>query len=113
MKKRLIVGLTERVKITGKEKSRELVARIDTGAKKSSIDLDLAARLKLGPIFKTKTFRTSTGKEVRPLIWVNLEIKGTKTKASFNLTSRKNMRYKVLIGRNVIKKFGFLIDPLK
>ena len=67
MKKMEIIGLTEPVRIFGQNKEKKVVAKIDTGADKSSISVKLAAELGLGPIVKTKMIKTSTGKEIRPI----------------------------------------------
>jgi len=47
-----IVGLVEKVEVIGKHKVSTL-AKFDTGAKTTSIDMKLAAKAKLGPIIKT------------------------------------------------------------
>ena len=56
--KKEIIGLVERVKIKG----REVVARIDTGARRCSIDKNLARELKLGPIIGNRKYRSAHGK---------------------------------------------------
>lgn len=104
-----IIGLTEKIKINGKP----VLARIDTGATTNSICVDLASELKLGPIVKTSTILSSSnGREVRPVVKASLEIGGRKFNASFNISNRAHMRYRVLIGQKILKK-GFLIDPSK
>lgn len=102
---KLIVGRTEKIKVNG----CEMVARIDSGAARSSIDLDLAFKLDLGPIIKTVKVISSHGKQSRPVVEAEVEIKGKKIKTSFNIADRKDMKYPVLIGRNVLKN-GFLVD---
>ncbi|MBU2633665.1 MAG: RimK/LysX family protein [Nanoarchaeota archaeon] len=103
-----IVGLTEKVKI----KDIEVLAKIDTGATKSSIDIRLAARLQLGPIIATKQYKNVHGKTVRPVVKVPLEISKRRMFFKFNLADRKKMKYKILIGQNILKK-NFIIDPSK
>jgi hypothetical protein len=107
-----IVGLLEKITIIGKHTKKEVVARIDTGATKGSIDKDIAAELSLGPVVKTKLIKSAHGHSFRPLINVNIIIAGKKMRAHFTLADRTHMRYKMLIGQNVLKK-GFLIDPGK
>lgn len=103
-----IVGLVEKVKINGKE----VTARIDTGAEHSSVDKDLASRLKLGPVLKTVFIKSASGRAKRPVVEAEVKIKGKAIKSRFNVANRKHMRYKVLIGQNILKH-GFLIDPSK
>ncbi|MEK6861879.1 MAG: RimK/LysX family protein [Nanoarchaeota archaeon] len=108
MENKIVVGYLEKVKINGKE----VIAKIDSGATRSSIDLDLASELKLGPILKKSIIVSSHGRSVRPVIKAKIEIGGKKINAFFNISSRSHLIYKILIGRNILNK-GFLIDPSK
>ena len=109
--KKKVIGLTEKVKIIGKKgKSRILTARIDTGATLSSMDNKLAAKLKLGPVVRTKLVKSAAGSSSRPVIKVTVKIAGKELKSEFTMADRKHMKYALLIGQNVLKK-GFLIDP--
>ena len=112
MKGRTIVGLIEEVIINGKDKSRKIIARIDTGATNSAIDQKVASELKLGPIKSTKIIRSTHGNSVRPVMEVNITIQRKEISAMFTISDRTHMRYKALIGQNILKQ-GFLIDPAK
>lgn len=112
VRKPTVVGFTEKVTIFGHDKNKELMARVDTGAAKNSIDVKLAAELKLGPIIKTKRVRSAEGLSQRPLIKVDLRVDHRKFRTLFNLADRSRLRYKVLIGRNILKQ-NFIIDPNK
>ncbi len=101
-----IVGLVEKVGIKGEN----IDARIDTGAKYSSITVDLAKRFELGPVIRTVIIRSSNGKEIRPVVKFDVEIKGKVLNAEFNITDRSHMRFPILVGRNILTQ-GFLIDP--
>ena len=107
---KVIVGLTENVTIKGNSHAKELIARVDTGATKSSIDLSLAAELKLGPVVDSRLIKSAHGAKLRPVVEVSLLIGGKEVKARFTVADRSNMRYPVLIGQNILKQ-GFLIDP--
>ena len=107
------VGLTEKIKITGsKGKSKRMIARIDTGATISSIDSRLASELTLGPVVRTKLVKSAHGKTVRPVIIAEITIAGKNIKARFTIADRSHMKYRVLVGQNILKK-GFIIDPSK
>ena len=106
----IIIGLAEKIKIIGSEKEIILPAKVDTGATKSSIDSELAAELKLGPIIRTKLVKSAHGNSVRPIIDVNIELADKKMKSQFTIADRRHMKYKILIGQNLLKE-GFLIDP--
>ncbi|MDP7179802.1 MAG: RimK/LysX family protein [Candidatus Woesearchaeota archaeon] len=106
-----VIGLTEKVTILGnKKEDKTLSARIDTGATKSSIDVDLAADLNLGPIIKSKLVKSASGNKLRPVIEASVKLAGKKLKGEFSLADRSHMKYMVLIGQNLLKK-GFLVDP--
>ncbi len=107
--KRIVLGLIEKVHIQGEE----LAARIDTGAEYNSIESGLAKKLNLGPPFKNIVIRSSNGRERRPVVEAVLEIKGKRFNTAFNIANRSHMRYKVLIGQNILKKGCFLIDPTR
>lgn len=112
MKDRIIVGLTEEIILKGKKESKKVVARIDTGATNSSIDSSLARDLNLGPIKMTKVIKSAHGNSVRPVREAEVVIEKKKLNVLFTVADRSHMRYKALIGQNVLKQ-GFLIDPLK
>jgi hypothetical protein len=107
-----IVGLTEFVTVCGEKCSNELIARIDTGATKSSIDLLLATKLGLGPVVDSKLIKSAYGVKLRPVVRAEILIKGRKIRAKFTLADRNHMRYPVLIGQNILRK-DFLVDPSK
>lgn len=106
--KKTVVGLVEKIKLNGKE----IMARIDTGAEYSSVDKELASKLKLGPVLKTILIKSASGKTRRPIVEVEIKIKRKIIKSRFNIANRKHMKYKVLIGQDILKK-EFLIDPSK
>ena len=105
---RKVLGLVETVKI----KNREILARVDTGARRCSIDKDLAEELKLGPITDNKKYRSAHGRSIRPVVKEEIMVKGKKMMVKINLTNRKHMKYNFLIGREALRE-DFLIDPSK
>lgn len=107
-----IVGLLERVKLNNNGTDMEIIARIDTGATKSSIDLSLASKLKLGPVIASSLIKSAHGTKLRPIIEIEIEMCNRKIKDHFTLADRAHMKYQILIGQNILKQ-GFLIDPLK
>ena len=108
-----IIGFTEKINIiSSKGEEKGLVARIDTGATTSSIDNELASELRLGPIIKIKSIRSAHGKTARPVVMARIKIAGRRLKVKFTIADRSHMRYKILIGQNILKR-GFLIDASK
>jgi len=109
---RVVIGLVERVSIKFNGGRRGITAKVDTGATKSSIDTNLAAELKLGPIIKSKLVKSAHGSKLRPIIEATIELAGKKIKSEFTLADRAHLKYRILIGQNILKN-GFLIDPNK
>ena len=106
------VGVKEYVTILGKDREKTVLARIDTGATKSSIGKDLAEELGLGPVLRYKMVKSAHGVAQRGIIMARIRIAGRTFKIFFTLADRAHMKYSVLIGRNILKR-GFLIDPNK
>ncbi len=112
MKDKIILGLTEDVMVISDSGRQTVHARIDTGATTSSIDANLAAELKLGPIEKTKKVKSANGMKLRPVIRGRVQIGGKTFDGLFTLADRSHMTYRVLIGQDILRQ-GFLIDPNK
>ena len=111
--KRGVIGLTVDVTIKGKSEQKKVKAKIDTGADKSSIDTSLALELNLGPVIKTGGIRSAHGRTLRPIIKTAIQINGKELTSYFNIADREHMKYKILIGKNTLKKLNSLIDPKK
>lgn len=108
-----VIGLAEPVTIFSKAGVKKtIMAKIDTGASKSSVDVNLASQLKLGPIIKSKLVKSASGNKLRPVIETNIQLADKKMKEEFTLADRWHMKYRVLIGQNVLKH-GYLIDASK
>ncbi len=112
-KDKMIIGMIEEVELIGNNGVNErLIARIDTGATKSSIDYKLASKLKLGPVIESRLVKSAHGSKLRPVVEATITIKGKRITGKFTLADREHMKYPVLIGQNILKQ-GFLIDPNK
>ena len=91
---------------------KTVVARIDTGATKSSMDFHIAEELGLQPL-RSKLIKSASGSRHRPIVVAKIGMDGLTITEEFTLADRKHMTYPVLIGQNILKKGNFLIDPLK
>jgi len=109
---KIVIGLAEKVSVYCNGVKKNVVSKIDTGATKSSIDTNLAAELKLGPVIKSKLVKSAHGSKLRPIIEATIELAGKKITSEFTLADRAHMKYRILIGQNILKN-GFLIDPTK
>lgn len=113
-KKRPVLGLTEPIIIYGqKKKKKALTARIDTGATKSAMHEGLAKELELGPVIGKKLVKSTNGQSVRAVIKATVKIANMKIKQDFTVADRSHLRYKVLIGQNILKLKRFIVDPIK
>jgi len=109
-----IVEVLETVKIkAGKGKRHELLAKIDTGALRSSIDEDWAENLNLlapeNILFYRHYRSASARKHERPVIALTFYLKGRKIKTAVNVTHRAHLNTPMLIGRRDLG--GFLVKP--
>lgn len=108
-----IVGSVEEIKIRTFEGEKFLsLARIDTGARLSSIDRALAKKaglLKKGNVLWTDIFKSSLGREKRTVVGLTFWLAGRKIKTSVSVTDRSKMKYPVLVGRKDLT--GFLVRP--
>ncbi len=106
-----ILGLIEPVSfVLADGSTKTVLAKIDTGADSSSVDLKLAKEFGLGPVLRTKKVISSHGRSVRPVVSGTIIIGGQKRTEQFTLFDRSHMNYSVLIGKNILMT-GFLIDP--
>jgi hypothetical protein len=108
------VGPLEIVKIKiGKEKRvfKEVMAKVDTGAFRSSIDRSLAEELGMlvpEKILYYRHYRSALGKNMdRPVIALTFWLKNRKIITAVNVANRKKLRTKFLLGRRDLE--GFLI----
>ncbi len=111
-KDKVLVGLIEKVKVTGKNGSREVMAVFDTGATRTSIDEKLANEVGLEKLSKKVRIKTKTHPEdrvVRGVYKAKVEIRGRKFNVEANVTDRSSMTYPVLIGRDIIHG-NFIVD---
>jgi len=109
--RKIIVGLVEPVRITGRKKKIEVMAKFDTGAERTSIDKQIVSKIGLNPVGKTTTVNIH-GRTVRPLVDVKLKIKGKKLNVKANVSDRSSRKYKVLIGRDIMFS-NFIVDISK
>lgn len=107
-----LVGLTAHVTLKSNSHEKKLVGKIDTGATRSSIDKNLVRELNLRKPHKMKMIKSASGSSKRPIVYCSIMIGHRKMKVTFSVADRSHMKYRLLIGQNILKK-GFLIDPSK
>lgn len=97
--------------ISNKDRKYEMLAKVDTGAHRSSIDEDIARRLGLldeDNVVFYRNYRSALGRETqRPVVSVSFWLNGQKITTEANVADRSKLKTKFLLGKNDLK--GFLI----
>lgn len=105
------LGVIEKITIIGSKKRKTVRAKIDTGAFRTSIDVDLVHELGLDEHDKLVHVRSGSGKQKRKTAHVAFRMKGKQIKTVASYTERSHLRFPIIIGRRDLK--GFLVDPEK
>ena len=110
-----VIGVVETVTVKGKTGKVTVLAKIDTGASRTTVDTGIAARIGLGPILDTVRIRVPTSRhaETRPLVDADLIIAGEEFDIAVAVTSRREMKYRVIIGMDILGLGKFLVNPAK
>ncbi|MDY6819279.1 MAG: RimK/LysX family protein [Halobacteriales archaeon] len=105
-----VLGYTTEVGISGGSDAATAIAKADTGAKRTSLDTELAGRIGAGPLVGTTQVRTGsrTETETRPLVEVDLRLNDGWRTVTASITDRSDMQYPVLLGRDVLE--GYTLD---
>ena len=84
MKKVYVLGMLEYVDVEGERH----LAKIDTGASRSSIDFELADRLGMKEVIKKKKVRSAHGESVRKVVRGKVKIGNRVIPTTFSLADR-------------------------
>ena len=112
---RTTIGVVEEVTLRGSKGDIRVLARIDTGASRTSLDTDLAARAGLGPVFDRVRVRAAAarGAGVSAASGAKVVIAGREFEVAVAIADRKDMRYHMIVGMDILRDSGFLLDPSK
>lgn len=122
------IGSTVEVRFTSIPGSVPMKGKVDTGADVSSLHAteysivdgrvtfmcpELSRNRITIPLVTQQAVKSSDGgQEYRPVVSLNVKINGKlMTNVEFNLNDRGNMKFPILIGKNILIKGGFKIDP--
>lgn len=109
---RKIIGIFEIVDLLiDKDQHKNVKAKIDTGAYRTSIDEKLVTELDLEIIKRSIQYISSLGQETRQLVNLKFLLGGTLIETQASVADRSQLKYDMIIGRKDLKKF--LIDPLR
>lgn len=110
---KIVVDVFEKIRLKPHAGKRvEVRVKIDTGAFSTSIDKELAEKLgllKSEHVLMEKRFKSALGQETRRLIEVDYKLKGKRIKATASVTSRRHLKYNMIIGRRDLS--GFVVSP--
>ena len=112
---RILIGPIEYVRVIGHHGEVQVKGKIDTGASRTSVDVWLAANIGLGPTVDVAKVKSALLDKVRtrPVVRGIVEVGGLRFALPVTVNDRSEMRYRVLIGMDILKSGRFLIDPTK
>ncbi|WP_255171043.1 RimK family alpha-L-glutamate ligase [Natrononativus amylolyticus] len=100
-----VVGLTERVVVSGTTDTKTVIGRANPAHATTSIDLQLAAAIGAGPI---QAGFAGDGRRRQPVVDIVVGIGGTEQTVEATVEDRGDTKHPLLLGRDVLG--GFRID---
>jgi len=109
---RKVIGINEPIEIINSRGEKyPTMAKIDTGAYRTSICQNLANQLKIGKVVRYKKVRSALGAEERSIIELSFRLDKRLVTTEAFLANREEMKYDIIVGRKDLKRF--LVDPAK
>lgn len=110
-----MIGGVCSVVLSGERGTAAVLAKVDTGASRTSVDTELAAKVGLGPVTDIVKVRAaaSAQPETRPLVLAKLRLGDQEFELPVSITDRTDMKYPVIIGMDILEMGNFLIDVSK
>ncbi|WP_276261058.1 RimK family alpha-L-glutamate ligase [Haloglomus litoreum] len=104
---RVTIGFTEQVVVRGTAGSKTVVAKADSGAARTSIDIRLAADIGAGPIHTVSRVRSGSTKQskARPVVDLVVGIGGEQHTVAANIEDRSHMSHRLLLGRDILRNY--------
>ena len=118
------VSLEEKIVIKRINDNKPFEGKVDTGADRCSLhgeNIEVGenyVRFSIGevrykvPLERFVTVLAANGSEKRPIVKFNVEFNGnTFENIEFNISDRSDMKYQVIIGKNLLEVAGVLVNP--
>ena len=101
------LGYTETVRLNAPDGPTDVEAKVDTGAARTSIGVDLAADIEAGPVRSTTNVRSASAESnrTRPLVDIEFAVEGGWESVTASIEDRSNMNYDMLLGRDVLDAY--------
>jgi hypothetical protein len=116
--RRKVLGTTEEVEIIpslsgsySQLSNYKTLAKIDTGAWRTSISLDIAKELGIQQFQAEKNVKSSLGEKTRPITPLVFILGDQKIETKVYVADRSSMKYEMIVGRRDLK--NFIINPSK
>lgn len=108
---RRVLRLVEPVTFESRKVQVTVDAKVDTGAKRTSLDEAFAEALGIEPNGRTVRVRSASSKDRqrRKLAEVPLQVGGKAFRIDASLVDRNHMAYPVIIGRDILSEGGFKV----
>lgn len=105
------VGYIEEVRLDGRGGPAQATAKVDTGAARTSVGINIAADVEAGPILSSTDVRSAgSGSRTRPLVEIDLAVAGRWHTVTASVEDRSNMNYPLLLGRDVLSNYRIELD---
>jgi alpha-L-glutamate ligase-like protein len=105
-----ILHVIEKITIYGNSKKKTVRAKIDTGAYRTALDIDLVHELGLDTHDKLVHVRAGSGHQRRKTTKLRFKLRGKEINTIATYSERGHMRFPVIVGRRDLK--GFYVDPM-
>ncbi len=105
-----VLAINQDIVIHHHGKEHKVKAKMDTGAKRSSIDKSLLEELNIPLTGKTVKILSANGISERPTANITVEVGGKKKTVTATVANRSHLTFPMLIGYTDMK--GFLIKPI-
>jgi alpha-L-glutamate ligase-like protein len=109
---RKVIGINEPIEILDIQRNKyPTMAKIDTGAYRTTICTSLAEKLEINQIIGYKKVRGALGIEERPIVNLFFILDKRLVSTEAFMADRTEMKYDIIVGRKDLKRF--LVDPAK
>src|SRR3989338_2250591 len=107
-----VIGINEPIEIPDRQSGKyPTMAKIDTGAYRTTISTNLARQLGLNEAMRYKKVRGALGLEERPIIEFSFILDKKLVSTEAFIADRSQLKYDIIVGRKDLKQF--LVDPSK